>query len=253
MNQGKYVLLKIEFLPYKVFDKYVRKYRGNKYVRHFSCWNQLMCMVFGQLTKRNSLRDLTVAINAHKGKSYHMGFGKSVTRSNLAKANENRDYKIFEEFAYHLVGIARKQRANQDFKIKGQVYAFASTTIDLCLSVFWWAKFRKNKGGIKLNTLFEVTTQIPTFVHITPAGVHDVNAMAFLLYEPGAYYIFDRGYVDYERLFQITKHSAHFVVRAKSNLCFKRMYSLKSNKDAGVKSDQIGKLTGYCVSQAYSD
>lgn len=254
MNHGKYVFAQIvEFLPYKVFDKFVDKYRGNKYVRHFSCWNQLLCMVFGQLTNRDSLRDLIVAINAHEGKSYHLGFGKSVTRSNLAKANERRDSRIFEEFAYHLVSIARKQRENDDFKIKGQVYAFDSTTIDLCLSVFWWAKFRKKKGGIKLNTLFDVTTQIPAFVHITPAAAHDVNAMDYLLYEPEAYYIFDRGYVDYERLYRITKHSAFFVVRAKNNLCFKRMYSLKSNKEAGVKSDQIGKLTGFYVSQDYPE
>ncbi len=153
-------------------------------------------MVFGQLTNRDSLRDLIMAINAHQGKSYHLGFGKSVTRSNLVKANENRDYQIFKVFVYHLVAIASQQRANHDFKIKGQVYAFDSTTIDLCLSVFWWAKFRRNKGVIKLNTLFDVTTQIPAFVHITPAGVHDVNAMGVLVYEPGAYYIFDRGYVD---------------------------------------------------------
>ena len=252
MNQGKYVFAQIvEFLPYKVFDKFVRKYNGNKYVKHFSCWNQLMCMLFGQLTNRDSLRELIVAISAHGEKSYHLGFGKSVTRSNLAKANENRDSKIFEEFAYHLVAIARKQRENHDFKIKGQVYAFDSTTIDLCLSVFWWAKFRKSKGGIKLNTLFDVTTQIPAFVHVTPAVLHDVNAMDHLLYEPEAYYIFDRGYVDYKRLYKVTQHSAFFVVRAKTNLCFKRMYSIKHNKATGVKSDQIGKLTGFYVSKDY--
>lgn len=183
MNQGKYVFAQIvEFLPYKAFDKFVSKYHGNKYVRHFSCWNQLLCMIFGQLTNRDSLRDLIVAINAHEAKSYHLGFGKSVTRSNLAKANENRNYRIFEEFAYHLVAIARKQRENHDFKIKGQVYTFDSTTIDLCLNVFWWAKFRKRKGGIKLNTLFDTTTQIPAFVHVTPVSVHDVNTMDLLLY-----------------------------------------------------------------------
>lgn len=254
MNQGKYVFAQIvELLPYKVFDKYVSKYHGNKHVRHFSCWNQLLCMVFGQLTNRDSLRDLIVAINAHGGKSYHLGFGKSVTRSNLAKANEKRDYRIFEEFAYHLVAIARKHRQNHDFKIKGQVYAFDSTTIDLCLNVFWWAKFRKRKGGIKLNTLFDVTTQIPAFVHVSVAGAHDVNAMDMLVYEPEAYYIFDRGYVDFERLYRITRHSAYFVVRAKTNLCFKRLYSLKSNKEAGVKSDQIGKLTGFYVSKDYPE
>lgn len=255
MNHGKYVFAQIvEFLPQRIFDKFVRKHSGNKYIRHFTCWNQLLCMVFGQLTNRDSLRDLIVAINAHDGKSYHLGFGKSVTRSNLAKANENRDYRIFEDFAYHLIAIARKQRENNDFKIKGQVYAFDSTTIDLCLSVFWWAKFRKRKGGIKLNTLFDVTTQIPAFVHITPAAVHDVKAMDYLFYEPEAFYIFDRGYVDYQRLNRITRHSAYFVVRAKANLCFQRMYSRKRNKkETGVKSDQIGKLTGYYVSKDYPE
>ena len=252
MNQGKYVFAQIlEFLPQRVFDKFVRKYDGNKYVKHFTCWNQLLCMVFGQLTNRDSLRDLIIAINAHSSKSYHLGFGKNVTLSNLAKANLNRNSKIFEEFAYHLIAIARKDRANNDFQIKGQVYAFDSTTIDLCLNVFWWAKFRKFKGGIKLHTLFDINTQIPAFVHITPASVHDMNAMDILFYETDAYYILDRGYVDYTRLYKITQHSATFVVRAKSNLKFNRMYSRKHDKSTGVKSDQIGKLSGFYVSKQY--
>ena len=208
-------------------------------------------MTFGQLTNRDSLRDLVIAINAHSSKSYHLGFGKNVTLSNLAKANKNRSYKIFEEFAYYLISIARKSRTRDDFQINSQVYAFDSTTIDLCLSVFWWARFRKNKGGIKLNTLFDVNTQIPAFIHISPASVHDVNAMDYLLYEAEAYYIFDRGYVDYTRLNKVTQHSAFFVVRAKSNLKFKRMYSRKSDKSIGVKSDQIGKLSGFYVSKQY--
>lgn len=254
MNQGKYVFAQIiEFLPQRMFDKFVKKYDGNKYVKHFSCWNQLLCMVFGQLTNRDSLRDLIVAINAHSGKSYHLGFGKNVTRSNLAKANLNRNSKIFEEYAYHLIDIARKDRANDDFQINGQVYAFDSTTIDLCLSVFWWARFRKNKGGIKLHTLFDINTQIPAFVHITPASVQDMNAMDYLFYETDAYYIFDRCYIDYTRLYKITQHSAFFVVRAKSNLQFNRMYSMKHDKSTGIKSDQIGKLTGFYVSKEYPD
>ena len=254
MNQGKYVFAQIvEFLPQRIFDKLVHHYDGNKYVKHFSCWNQLLCMLFGQLTNRESLRDLIVAIDAHNGKSYHLGFGKNVTRSNLAKANLNRDSKIFEEFAYHLIAIARKERANDDFKINGQVYAFDSTTIDLCLNVFWWAKFRRNKGGVKIHTLFDVNTQIPAFVHITPASVHDMNAMDCLFYEPEAYYIFDRGYVDYTRLYRITKHSASFIVRAKKNLQFTRMYSRKQNKSSGVRCDQIGRLSGFYVSKEYPE
>jgi hypothetical protein len=182
-----------------------------------------------------------------------LGFGKSISRSNLAKVNETRNSKIFEEFAYHLISIARRNRANDDFEIKGKIYAFDSSTIDLCLNVFWWAKFRKAKGGIKLHTLFEITTQIPAFVHITPATVNDVNAMDYLIYEAGAFYIFDRGYVDYTRLYKITVHSAYFVIRAKSNIKFQRMYSLKVDKSSGVLCDQIGKLTGFYVSKDYPE
>jgi len=252
MNQGKYVFAQItEFLPKRVFDIIVERYSGDKNIRFFSCWNQLLCMIFGQLTNRDSLRDLIVAIDAHCRKTYHLGFGKSVTRSNLAKANENRDSKIFEEFAYYLIDLARNKLQNEDFEIKGKVYAFDSTTIDLCLSVFWWAKFRKAKGGIKMHTLFEITTQIPAFIHITAATVNDVNAMDFIPYESDAYYIFDRGYVDYSRLYRITLLSAYFVVRAKSNLQFKRIYSQKVDKASGVQSDQIGKLTGFYVSKDY--
>ncbi len=251
MNQGKYVFAQIaEFLPQRVFDGIAAEYLGNKYVKHFTCWNQLLCMIFGQLTNRDSLRDLIVAINAHNKKSYHLGFGKNVTRSNLSKANESRNNRIFEEFAYHLISIARKLNTKSDFEIKGKIYAFDSTTIDLCLNVFWWAKFRKNKGGIKVHTLFEVTTQIPAFVHITPASVHDMNALDELVYEQGAYYILDRGYVDYSRLYKITLN-AFFVIRAKTNLCFNRKYSNKVNKSLGVKCDQIGVFNGYYAAKEY--
>ena len=252
MNKGKYVFAQlVEFLPQRVFDGLVLKYSGNKHVRHFTCWNQLLCMIFGQLTNRDSLRDLIVAIEAHSRKTYHLGFGSSVTRSNFAKANENRNSKIFEEFAYYLIEIARRKNANDDFEIKGKIYAFDSTTIDLCLNVFWWAKFRRAKGGIKLHTLYDVVTQIPAFVHITAASVNDMNAMDVIPYESEAFYIFDRGYVDYTRLYRITNHSAYFVIRAKTNLQFARMYSNKVDKTTGVKCDQVGKLTGFYVSKQY--
>lgn len=254
MNQGKYVFAQLaEFLPQRVFDGIVKKYDGDKYVRHFTCWNQLLCMLFGQLTNRDSLRDLIVALEAHSKKSYHLGLGKSVTRSNLAKANLKRDSKIFEEYAYHLIGIARNKRANEDFEIKGKVYAFDSSTIDLCLSVFWWAKFRKTKGGIKIHTLFDITTQIPAFIHITPASVNDMIAMDSLIYENGAYYIFDRGYVDFARLYQITQKGAFFVIRAKSTLKYQRMYSNKIDKSTGVLCDQVGKLTGFYTLKDYPE
>jgi len=252
MNQGKYVFSQVvEFLPQRVFDRLTSKYFGNKWVKHFTCWNQLLCMVFGQLSARESLRDLIIIIEAHQSKSYHLGFGKNVTRSNLSKANENRDFKIFEDFANYLIVIARAKNNKEIFDIKGNIYAFDSSTIDLCLSVFCWAHFRKTKAGIKLHTLFDVNTQIPVFIHITEANVHDVNAMDVIDYEPRAYYIFDRAYVDYERLFRITKAKAYFVVRAKSNVKFKRMYSQKVDKSTGIKYDQIGRVEGFYTSKAY--
>ncbi len=255
MNQGKYVYSQLtDFLPQRVFDRLVHKYNGNKHVRHFSCWNQLLSMIFGQLTGRDSLRDLMISIEPHKPKYYHLGFGKGTSRSNFANANEKRDCRIFEEYAFHLIDLARKSSiTDQDFQldIDGKVYAFDATIIDLCLSVFWWAEFRKTKGGIKLHTLYDIKTSIPCFVHVSPASVHDVNALDLLYYEPGGYYILDRGYVDYERLFRIRQSSAYFVIRAKDNLQFRRIYSNKVNKDTGVLLDQIGKLTGFYPSKYY--
>jgi hypothetical protein len=252
MNQGKYVFAQItEFLPQRVFDKYVSKYSGNKYVRHFSCWNQLLTMIFGQLANRDSLRDLVLTLEAHNKKVFHLGLGKSITRSNLSKANEKRNSKIFEEFAYYLIDVARKKQVNNDFEIQGKIYAFDSTTIDLCISVFWWAKFRTTKGGIKMHTLFEINTQVPVFIHITPAIVHDVNALDLIPYENNAYYIFDRGYVDFARLYKIDLHTAYFVIRAKNNLKFSRMYSRKSDKENGILIDQIGKLVNYYALKNY--
>jgi transposase len=254
MNHGKYVFSQlVEFLPQRVFDRFVTKYDGNKKVRHFTCWNQLLCMIFGQLSSRDSLRDLIIVIEAHQSKSYHLGFGKNVTRSNLSKANESRNYKIFEDFANHLILIAQGKNSTDGFEIKGNIYAFDSSTIDLCLSVFWWAHFRKTKAGIKLHTLFDVNTQIPVFIHITEANIHDVNAMDVINYEPFAYYIFDRAYVDYLRLYRITKSTAYFVVRAKSNLKFKRMYSKKTEKSTGVIYDQTGKIDGFYTSKDYPE
>ena len=254
MNNGKYVFSQVsEFLPQRVFDRLTSKYLGNKSVKHFTCWNQLLCMVFGQISARESLRDLIIVIEAHQSKSYHLGFGKNVTRSNLSKANETRNFKIFEEFANHLIVVAQNKNNKDNFEIKGNIYAFDSSTIDLCLSVFCWAHFRKTKAGIKLHTLFDINTQIPVFIHITEANVHDVNAMDVIDYEPFAYYIFDRAYVDYERLFRITKANAYFVVRAKSNMKFKRMYSNKVEKSTGIRYDQIGKIEGFYTSKDYPE
>lgn len=254
MNKGKYVFAQLaEFLPQRTFDNLVLKYSGNKYIRYFTCWNQMLCFVFGQLSNRDSMRDLITVIQAHNKKSYHLGFGRSVTRSNFSKANINRNSTLFEEYAYYLIDIARRKCSNDNFEVKGKVYAFDSTTIDLCLSVFWWAKFRRAKGGIKLHTLYDITTQIPAFIHITSARVNDMNAMDVIPYEREAYYVFDRGYVDYTRLYKITMQSAFFVVRAKSNLQFTRMYSRKVDKTTGVLLDQVGKLSGFYTSQQYPE
>ncbi len=174
--------------------------------------------MFGQLCNRESLRDLIVVLNAHKEKCYHLGLGKNVTRSNLAKANENRDYRIFEDFAFHMINEARKKRVSEIFKLNGSVYAFDSTTIDLCLNLFPWAKFRKHKRGIKVHTLYDVETQVPAFIHITEAKVNDVKAMDTIPYEFGSYYVFDRAYNDYKRLFKIHMNDSFFVVRAKTNI-----------------------------------
>ena len=254
MNTGKYIFSQmIEFLPQRVFDGFVAKYEGNKYVKHFSCWNQLLVMMFGQLSNRDNLRGLILVIEAHSQKKFHLGFGKNVTRSNLSKANEKRNTKIFEDYAYYLIDIARKRRANNNFEIEGKVYAFDSSTIDLCLYVFWWAKFRTTKAGIKLQTLYDITTQIPTFIHITNATVNDMNAMDVIPYESEAYYIFDRVYVDYKRLYNVTRHTAYFVIRAKKNLQFQYTQMNPVNEKNGVMSDQIGKLTGFYISQFYPD
>lgn len=257
MNQGKFVFSQVvEFLPARLFDKYVSKYEGNKKVRSFTCWNQLLCMMFGQLSNRDSLRDLIVCLEAHRSKYYHLGFGKNVSRSNLSRANENRDYKIYEQFAYEMIGIARRGCIDDsDFRlgIKGNVYAFDATIIDLCLNVFWWATFRKAKGAVKLHTLYDVKTSIPSFVHISAGDVHDVNGLDTLTYEAGAYYILDRGYVDFDRLYVIHQHRAFFVTRAKRNTQLIRMYSSKVNKKAGIRSDQVVKLSGFYSQQYYPE
>ncbi len=256
MNQGKYVFAQItEFLPQRVFDTIAAKYCGNKYVKHFTCWNQMLCMVFGQIGNRQSLSDLVLCIDAHRTKAYHLGFGPNVSKNNLAKANEHRDYRIFTEYAYHLIGIARRHALPEDFElsIEGNVYAFDATVIDLCINIFWWAKFRKTKGAVKLHTLFDVKTSIPCFIHITEAAVHEVNAMDMLHYEAGSFYVFDRGYIDFERLYTLHRAGAYFVVRAKSNFDFKRQRSFPCDKTLGVRCDQAVLLAGFYVSKDYPE
>lgn len=257
MNQGKFVFSQVvEFLPARLFDKFIIEYEGNKKVRSFTCWNQLLCMMFGQLSNRDSLRDLIVCLEAHCSKYYHLGLGKNISRSTLADANEKRDYRIYEQFAYEMIDIARSCCLDDnDFRLnlKGNVYAFDATIIDLCLNVFWWATFRKAKGAVKLHTLYDVKTSIPSFVHISAGDVHDVNGLDTLIYEAGAYYILDRGYVDFDRLYMIHQRHAFFVTRAKRNTRLIRMYSSKVNKKAGVRSDQIVCLSGFYSKQYYPE
>ena len=256
MNQGKYIFTQLtDFLPRRVFHRIVEKYSGNKYVKSFTCWNQMLCMVFGQLTSRESMRDLMMSLEAHKPKYYHLGFGSSISRRNLGTANERRNCKIFEEFAYVLIEEARKSCYKKDFEIEveGEVYALDSTTIDLCLSVFWWAEFRKHKGGIKLHTLYDVKTSIPSFFYISNAKVHDVNILDLIFYEPGSFYVVDKAYIDFKRLYKIHLNGSYFVTRAKDNMRFKRMYSKPIDKNTGVQCDQIGKLETYYAKKDYPD
>jgi len=247
MNRGKYVFSQlVEFLPKRAFDCIVMNYQGDKYIKSFSCWNQLLIMMYGQLSGCESLRELICIVTAHSPKSYHMGFGKSaITRSNLSKANANRDSKIFAEFAYKMISIAQGKRITRDFVLDGRFYAFDSTTIDLCMNLFWWANFRQTKAGIKVHTLYDVVTQIPAFIHITEARVHDMNAMDEIPYEPNAWYIFDRGYFDLSRLFTINLIGSNFVIRERGQL----QYEVIDGEDFleysdNIVKDQTIRLTG---------
>lgn len=254
MNSGKYLFSQlVEFLPKRVFDGIVKKYSGDKYVKTFTCWNQLLVMMYGQLSSCDSLREVICIIDAIKNKSYHLGFGSGdIKLSNVAYANANRDYRIFEEFAYYMINLAQSKRLDREFVLHGKFYAFDSTTIDLCLSLFQWTFFRKTKGGIKVHTLFDVVTQIPTYIHITEAKVHDVNAMDDIPYEPYAFYIFDKGYYDLARLYRINIIDSYFVIRQKSHLNYEIVdgEDLLDNTD-NVLLDQTIRLTGYQSKKKY--
>ena len=254
MNTGKYIFSQfVEFLPKRVFDGIVKKYNGDKYVKTFTCWSQLLVMMFGQLSSCDSLREVICIIDAIKNKSYHLGFGNGdIKLSNVAYANANRDYKIFEELAHYMINLAQSKRLDREFVLHGKFYAFDSTTIDLCLSLFQWALFRTTKGGIKVHTMFDVVTQIPTYIHITEAKVHDVNAMDDIPYEPYAFYIFDKGYYDLARLYRINIIDSYFVIRQKAHL----NYEIVDGEDMldgpdNVLLDQTISLTGYQTKKKY--
>jgi hypothetical protein len=257
MNSGKYVFSQItSFLSAKKFDKYVDQYKGNRKVLHFTCWNQLMCLIFGQLSNCDSLSDLAVGLTAQRSKWYHLGMGTGLSKSNLAYANENRDWRIFAGFAHSLIEDAKiicKNNADVLPNIKGKVYSIDSSTVHLCLSIFWWAKYRQNKGAIKLHTQFDVKANIPTFIDVTDGLSHDLNFLDNLVYEPGAFYIADKAYIDFRRLYMILKADAFFVTRAKENMNFRRLYSAKVNRTKGVKCDQTIMLNNYYSVKEYPE
>ena len=254
MNKSKYVFAQlVEFLDNDKFRHLVDKYEGNRYVKHFTCWNQLLALMFGQLSNRESLRDLVVALEAHQSKCYHLGLGRNpIAKTTFATANQNRDYRIFEEFAFYMMDQARSKRATDIFKLKGKVYAFDSTTIPLCLAVFWWAKFRKRKDGVKAHVLYDLESQVPAYFHITKASVHDSKAMKEIPYESGSYYVFDRGYNAFKELYRIHRHESFFVVRAKKNLQYKCI-KWKRRMPKNVMTDSEILLADYITSKKYKE
>jgi len=256
MNIGRTVFTQImDFIPLFQFRQCVARYNGNYKVITFTCLDQFLCMAFAQLTYRESLRDIEACLRVAKPKLYHMGIRSNVSRNTLAHANENRDWRIYADFAQVLIKIARELYANEDFglELKQAVYAFDSTTIDLCLSVFPWAKFRKRKAAVKLHTLLDLRGNIPVVISITNGKIHDVNALDDLVFEPGAIYIFDKAYVDFARLYRIHQSLAFFVTRAKSNFVFKRLYSQPVDKSTGVRADQIIMVAGFYTLMDYPE
>jgi Transposase DDE domain/Domain of unknown function (DUF4372) len=245
----------MEFLPRYEFQKCVDRYQGNYKLISFSCWDQFLCMSFAQLTYRESLRDIQACLRGNQQQLYHMGFRGRVSRNTLAHANQARDWRIYADFAQVLIGQARILYANENFGVELQqtVYAFDATTIDLCLSLFPWAKFRQRKGAIKLHTLMDLRGSIPTLIFVTHGKVHEVNLLDDLLVEPGAIYILDRGYLDFARLYKMHRSGAFFIIRAKSNFRFRRLYSQKADKAKGVQADQIIELHGYYARKDYPD
>jgi hypothetical protein len=245
----------IEFLPHKEFQKCVVRYRGDANPRGFSCWDQYLAMVFAQLTYRESLRDIQACLGAMRSKLYHMGFRGSVRKSTLADANDTHDWRIYADFAQVLIAMARPLYANEPLGVEldQSLYALDSSTIDLCLSLFPWARFRRHKGAVKMHTLLDLHGNIPTFIHITDGKVHDVNVLDLILPEAGAIYVMDRGYIDFERLYRFTLESAFFVVRTKSNVLLQRRYSHPVDKDTGVRSDQTVVLASLESALVYPD
>jgi hypothetical protein len=256
MNAGKTVFAQIlEHLPRYEFDKFVKEYEGNHRVRRFPCYDQFLCLAYAQLTYRESLRDIETCLNSHHEKLYHIGFRGQISRSTMADAGEMRDYRIYQDFAYHLISIARRLYQNEELAIDlaYSLYAFDSTTIDLCLSLFPWANFRKTKAAIKMHTLLDLRGSIPTFISLTTGKVHDVNVLDILPLEKDSVIAIDRGYVDFTRLYTVNLFPAFFVIRAKSNFRCRRLSSQKVDKTLGLRSDQRIVLTTKKSRTAYPE
>jgi hypothetical protein len=256
MYSGKLVFSQLmDFLPMHQFRRCVDKYNGNYHMKSFSCFDQFLCMAFAQLSYRESLRDIESCLRAMQSKMYHMGIRSRISRTTLANANEKRDWRIYADFAQVLINIARDLYIDDDFgvELKEMVYALDSSTIDLCLSLFPWAKFRKTKGAIKLHTLLDLRGNIPTFISITDGKVHDVNILDELVPEPAAFYVMDRAYLDFNRLYTMNQCLAFFVIRSKINTKFRRLYSRKVDKSTGLRCDQIIILTGVDSAKDYPE
>lgn len=254
MHNGHLIFTQLcKFLPKRMFDCIVDKYEGNKWVKSFTCWNHLLVLIFGQLSNRESLRDLITTLAPHKNLYHHLGFGKSLSRSNLSKANEVRNYRIFQCYAEKIISKAREMRMGvKDFFIKNNVYAFDSSTISLCLSVFWWTKLHHGKSGVKMHTLYDVKTDIPAFVIITGADIHDSKVMPFITYEKDSFYVFDRAYMDTKQLIAIELAFAYFVVREKHRMSYNVIDDKNyCNKSTGVMADQNIVFTGNKTKRQY--
>jgi len=254
MHTGRIVFAQVlDFLPIRKLYQCVHRYRGQYRVRRFSCLDQFLCMAFAQLTYRESLRDIETCLRALQPKLYHAGIRAKISRSTLADANERRDWRIYADFAQVLIARARHLYAGDDFGVDlaHTAYVFDATTIDLCLTLFPWARFRQRKAAVKLHTLLDLRGSIPSFIHITEGKTHDVTALDELLVEPGAFYVMDRGYIDFGRLYAIAQSGAFFVVRAKRNLAYARRGSRPVDKTTGLRSDQTIVLTGPKTSQEY--
>jgi len=257
MNAGKTFLAQVmDFVPKYEFDKLVEKYKGNYKAQEFSCWEQYVCMAFAQLTQRESLRDIETCLRTVSNKLYHCGIKSKVAKSTLAYWNESRDWRIYAELTQLLIATARKLYQNDNDFLKdldATVYAFDSTTIDLCLTLFPWAKFRTTKAAVKAHTLLDLQGNIPSWIFITDGSVHDVNILDLLPIEAGAYYVMDKGYVDFERLYTIHQASAFWITRAKDNFSYTRQYSSPVKKVSGIICDQIGNLKREKAYQNYPE